>query len=47
MCKKTKMPRYSIQPRNKMFLKGYGLFTFPTNISQNIGKKISNNLNGI
>ena len=34
--------RYSVQPRDQIFLKGYGFLSF----ARNIGKNISNNLSG-
>ena len=38
------MTRYSVQPRNGIFVKGYGFFSFAKNMSKNIGKNISKNL---
>ena len=38
-----KMTRYSIDPRDQIFGKGYGFLSFP----KNIGKNISKNLSGI
>ena len=38
------MMRYSIQPRDKIFVKGYELLSFARNIRKNIGKKISKNV---
>ena len=37
------MTRYSVQPRDKIFVKGYGLLSF----GKNIGKKIDKNINKI
>ena len=34
--------RYSVQPRDRMFVKGYGFLSF----AKNIGKNISKNLSG-
>ena len=36
------MTRYSVQPRNGIFIKGYGFLTFV----KNMGKNISKNLRG-
>ena len=36
---------YSIEPRDRIFLKGYGFLSFAKNMSKNIGKNISKNLN--
>ena len=33
--------RYSVQPRDRIFVKGYGFLSFAKNMSKNIGKKIS------
>ena len=38
------MTRYSVQPRNGIFVKGYGFLSFPTNMGKNIGENISKNL---
>ena len=38
------MTRYSVQPRNRIFVKGYVFLSFAKNIGRNIGKKISKNL---
>ena len=38
------MACYSVQPRDRIFLKGYEFFTFSKNIVKNNGKCISNNL---
>ena len=38
--------RYSIQPRDRIFVKGYGFLPFAKNIGKNIGKNISKNLSG-
>ena len=38
------MTRYSVQPRELVFVKGDGLLSFAKNIDKNIGKKISKNL---
>ena len=35
---------YSIQPRDRIFVKGYGFLSFAKNISENIGESISKNL---
>ena len=36
--------RYSIEPKGKLFVKGYGFSPFVKNMSKNIGKIISKNL---
>ena len=36
--------RYSVQPRYRIFVKGYGLLSFAKNMGKNIGKNISKNL---
>ena len=33
--------RYSVQPRDRIFVKGYGFLSFAKNMSKNIGKTIS------
>ena len=38
------MMRYSIEPRDQIFVEGYWFSTFAKNISKNIGKNISKNL---
>ena len=38
------MIRYSVQPRDRIFVKGYGFLSFAKNMGRNIGKNISNNL---
>ena len=37
------MMRYSVEPRDQIFLKGYGFFSFAKNLGKNIGKNISKN----
>ena len=39
------MTRYLSQPRDQMFVKGYGFLSFAKNMSRIIGKNISKNLN--
>ena len=34
--------RYSIEPRDRRYVKGYGFLSFAKNIGKNIGKIISN-----
>ena len=34
--------RYSIEPRDRRYVKGYGFLSFAKNIAKNIGKNISN-----
>ena len=36
--------RCSVQPRNRIFVKGYGFFSFVKTMGKNIGKNISKNL---
>ena len=36
--------RYSVQPRDRIFVKGYGFLTFAKNMGKNIGKNITKNL---
>ena len=38
------MTRYSVQPRDRIFLKGYEFLSFGKNMGENIGKNISKNL---
>ena len=38
------MTRYSVQPRDKIFVIGYGLLSFPKNMRENFGKNISKNV---
>ena len=33
------MTRYSVQLRNRIFVKGYGFLSFVKNMGKNIGKK--------
>ena len=40
------MTRYSVQPRDQIFVKGYGFLSFAKNMGKNIGKDISKNLIG-
>ena len=40
------MMRYSVKPRDQIFVKGYGFLSFAKNIGKNIGEKIRKNLNG-
>ena len=35
---------YSVQPRDRMFVKSYGILSFARNICENIGRNISKNL---
>ena len=34
------MTRYSVQPRDRIFVKHYGFLSFAKNINKNIGKNI-------
>ena len=38
------MIRYSVQPRDQIFVKGYELLSFAKNMGKNIGKNVSKNL---
>ena len=38
------MTRYSFQPRDQIFVKGYGFLSLAKNMGRNIGKNISKNL---
>ena len=40
------MMRYSLQPRDQIFVKGYGFLSFAKKVGKNIGKNISKNLIG-
>ena len=37
---------YSVQPRDQIFVKGYGFLSFSKGMDKNIGKNISKNLSG-
>ena len=37
------MTRYSVQPRDRIFAKGYGFLYFTRNIDKSVGKNISKN----
>ena len=38
------MTRYSVQPKDRIFVKGYKFLSFAKNMGKNIGKNISKNL---
>ena len=38
--------QYSVQPRDRIFAKGYGFLSFAKNVGKNIGKNISKNVDG-
>ena len=38
------MSRYSVQPRDRIFVTGYRFLSFAKNMVKNIGKNISKNL---
>ena len=38
--------RYSVQPRNRIFVKCYGVLSFAKNMGKIIGKNISKSLSG-
>ena len=40
------MTRYSVQPRDQIFVKGYGFLSFVKNMCKNFGKNISKSLSG-
>ena len=40
------MTGYSVQPRDQIFVKGYGFLSINKNMDKNIGKNISKNLSG-
>ena len=40
------MTRYSVQPRDRIFVKAYGFLSFTKNMGTIIGKSISENLSG-
>ena len=35
------MTRFSIEPKDRIFVKGYGILSFAKNMRKNIGKKLS------
>ena len=41
-----KMTRYSVQPRDRIFVKNNGFLSFAKNTGKNISKNISKNLSG-
>ena len=41
------MARYSVQPRDRIFVKGYRLLSFAKTMSKNIGKNVSKILSSI
>ena len=41
------MTTYLVQPRDRIFVKGYEFLSFAKNIGKNIGKNISKSLSGI
>ena len=40
------MTRYSVKPRDRIFVKGYGFFSFAKNMVKYIGKNINKSLSG-
>ena len=40
------MMRCSLQPRDRIFVKGYGFLSFAKTMGKNIGKNISKNVSG-
>ena len=40
------MARYSVQPRDRIFVKGYGFLSITKNMYKNIGKTTGKNLSG-
>ena len=45
-CSSLAMRRYSVQSRDRIFVKGYGFLSFAKTMDKNIGQNISKNLNG-
>ena len=41
------MTGYSVPPRDRIFVKGYGFLSFAKNMGKNVGRNISKNLSGI
>ena len=41
------MMRYSVQPRDQISVKDYGIVSFAKNMGKNIGKIMSKNLSGV
>ena len=37
---------YTVQPKDRIFVKGYGFLSFDKNMGKNIGKNIIKNLSG-
>ena len=40
------MIRYSVEPRDRIYVKGYGFLAFARNKGKNVGKNISKNVSG-
>ena len=40
------MMHYSVQPRDQIFVKGYGSLSFAKNMGRNIGRNLTKNLSG-
>ena len=40
------MMRYSVKPRDQIFVKGYGFLSFAKNIGKSIGKNKNKNFSG-
>ena len=40
------MARYPVEPRDRIFVTGYGFLSFAKNMGSNIGKNISKTLSG-
>ena len=40
------MTHYSVQPRDRIFVKGYGFLSFAKNMGRNISKNIRKNFSG-
>ena len=38
--------KYSVQPRDRIFVKGYGFLSFAKNVGKNVGKIIGKSLSG-
>ena len=40
------MPSYLVQPRDQIFVKGYGFLSYAKSMGKNMGKNISKNVIG-
>ena len=46
MCNKSKVVRYPIEPKDRIFVKGYNFFCFASNMSKNVGENLSKSVSG-